>query len=107
VPVCNWGLFEGTLQGMQTLIGKAQFRLKPENNLLEVLIKDSPPLKFNKDDPAIKISLDILKRSLLLQDTPEEELEGLSDEQAAIKKRFNGMNRAVLEVTPQKKLQDF
>jgi hypothetical protein len=48
-----------------------------------VLIKDSPPLKFNKDDPAIKISLDILKRSLLLQDTPEEELEGLSDEQGS------------------------
>ena len=22
VPVCNWGLFEGTLQGMQALIGK-------------------------------------------------------------------------------------
>ncbi len=64
-------------------------------------------LGATKDDPAIKISLDILKRSLLLQDTPEEELEGLSDEQAAIKKRFNGLNRAVLEVTPQKKLQDF
>ena len=50
VPVGNWGLFEGTLQGMQALIGEAQFRLKPENNLLEVLIKDSPPLKFNKDE---------------------------------------------------------
>jgi len=60
-----------------------------------------------KDDPAIQISLDILKRSLLLQDTPEEELEGLSDEQAAIKKRFNGLSRAVEEVALQKKLQNF
>ena len=60
-----------------------------------------------RDDPAIQISLDILKRSLLLQDTPEEELEGLSEEQAAIVKRFNGLNRAVEEVTLQKKLQNF
>lgn len=64
-------------------------------------------LGATKDDPAIMISLDILKRSLLLQDTPEEELEGLSKEQVAIKKRFNGLNRAVLEVTQQKKLQNF
>lgn len=64
-------------------------------------------LGATKDDPAIRISLDILKRSLLLQDTPEEELEGLSEEQAAIKKRFNGMNRAVEEVVQQKKLQNF
>ena len=64
-------------------------------------------LGATKDDPAIRISLDILKRSLLLQDTPEDELEGLSKEQAAIKKRFNGLNRAVEEVVQQKKLQDF
>jgi len=70
---------------------------------------ESPTLELGatKDDPAIKISLDILKRSLLLQDTPEEELEGLSDQLADIKKRFNGLNRAVKEVTLQKKLQNF
>jgi carboxyl-terminal processing protease len=60
-----------------------------------------------KDDPVVQISLDILKRSLLLQDTPEEELEGLSKEQAALIKRFNGLSRAVGEVTLQKKLQNF
>ncbi len=60
-----------------------------------------------KDDPVVQISLDILKRSLLLQDTPEEELEGLSEEQAALIKRFNGLSRAVGEVTLQKKLQNF
>lgn len=60
-----------------------------------------------RDDPAIKISLDVLKRSLLLQETPEEELEGLSDEQAAIKKRFNGLTKAIVEVSSQKKLQNF
>jgi hypothetical protein len=57
-----------------------------------------------RDDPAIKISLDILKRSLLLQDTPADELGGLSDEQAAIKKRYNGMKRAVEGFALQKEL---
>ena len=57
-----------------------------------------------RDDPAIKISLDILKRSLLLQDNPADELGGLSDEQAAIKKRYNGMKRAVEGFTLQKEL---
>ena len=64
-------------------------------------------LGATRDDPVIQISLDILKRSLLLQDTPEEELEGLSKEQTAIIKRFNGLNKAVEEVTQQKKLQKF
>jgi carboxyl-terminal processing protease len=64
-------------------------------------------LGATKDDPAIIISLDILKRSLLLQDTPEEELEGLTEKQAAIIKRFNGLNRAVEEVKLQKKTQKF
>ena len=57
-----------------------------------------------RDDPAIQISLDILKRSLLLQDTPADELGGLSDEQAAIKKRYNGMKKALNEVAEQKEL---
>jgi len=52
-----------------------------------------------RDDPAVQLSLDILKRSLLLQDTPEEELEGLSPEQAAIKKRYNGLLKAVEQVS--------
>jgi len=39
-----------------------------------------------KDDAAIKISLDILKRSLLLQDTPAGELEGISAGQGDINK---------------------
>jgi hypothetical protein len=56
------------------------------------------------DDPAIQTSLDILKRSLLLQDTPADELGGLSDEQAAIKKRYNGMKKALKEVAEQKEL---
>ena len=60
-----------------------------------------------RDDPTILISLDILKRSLLLQNTQEEELEGLSDEQVEIKKRFNGLNRAVKEVASQNELLDF
>jgi carboxyl-terminal processing protease len=58
-----------------------------------------------RDDPAIQISLDILKRSLLLQDTPADELGGLSDEQAAIKKRYNGMKKALKEVAEQKELK--
>ena len=57
-----------------------------------------------RDDPAIQISLDILKRSLLLQDNPADELGGLSDEQAAIKKRYNGMKKALNEVAEQKEL---
>jgi carboxyl-terminal processing protease len=60
-----------------------------------------------KDDPSVQLSLDILKRSLLLQDIPEEELEGLTPEQAAIKKRFKGLNKAVGEVSFQNKIQTF
>jgi carboxyl-terminal processing protease len=64
-------------------------------------------LGATKDDPAILISLDILKRSLLLQETPDDELEGLSDEQVEIKKRFYGLNRAVEKVSRQKEFQNF
>ncbi len=60
-----------------------------------------------KDDPAVQISLDILKRSLLLQDTPEEELEELSPEQSVIRKRYNGLKKAVQEVSPRMKVQAF
>jgi carboxyl-terminal processing protease len=64
-------------------------------------------LGATKDDPAIQISLDVVKRSLLLQDIPDDELEGLSDNQAAVKKRFYGLNRAVEEVSRKRKLQNF
>ena len=36
-------MFEGTLQGLQTHIGEAQFGLKSINTLIEVSIKDSSP----------------------------------------------------------------
>ena len=49
VPVGNWSLFEGTLQGIQTHIGEAQFGLKSINTLVEVSIKDSPPLIFYRE----------------------------------------------------------
>ena len=49
VPVGNWGLFVGTLQGIQKHIGEAQFKLKSINNLVEVTIKDSPPLLFYRE----------------------------------------------------------
>jgi carboxyl-terminal processing protease len=61
-------------------------------------------LGATRDDPAVKLGLEILKRSLLLQDTPEEELEDLSPEQAAIVKRFNGLQKALQEISRQKKL---
>ena len=59
-----------------------------------------------RDDPAIQISLDILKRSLLLQDTRLDNLAGLSDEQVKIKKRFHGLKKAIEEVSRQEKLQN-
>ncbi len=60
-----------------------------------------------KDDPAVQLSLDILKRSLLLQDLPEDELQGLTPEQAAIKKRYSGLMKAVAEVSKQRKVPVF
>ncbi len=60
-----------------------------------------------KDDQAVQLSREVLKRALLLQDTPEDELEGLDPEQAAIRKRFNGLNKAVEEVARQRKMQTF
>ena len=44
VPVGNWGLFEGTLEGMQSLIGKSQFSFESENNQIILSIKDIPPI---------------------------------------------------------------
>lgn len=64
-------------------------------------------LGATRDDPAVQIGLDILKRSLLLQNTPDSELEGLSPELAAIKKRFNGLNKAVEEVSLQRNAPGF
>jgi carboxyl-terminal processing protease len=64
-------------------------------------------LGATKDDPSIQLCLDILRLSLLLQDTPEEELEGLTDEQAAVKKRFNGLSKAVKEIAPRMKIPTF
>jgi hypothetical protein len=55
-----------------------------------------------KDDPVVRISLEILKRFLLLHDTPAEELEGLSALQEDIKKRYNGMKKALEEVARQR-----
>jgi len=50
VPVGNWGLFEGTLQGMQAHIGKSQFSFKSENNQIILSINDTPPLQFSEDE---------------------------------------------------------
>ena len=44
VPVGNWGLFEGTLEGMQSLIGKSQFSFESENNQIILSVKDIPPI---------------------------------------------------------------
>jgi len=44
VPVGNWGLFEGTLEGMQSLIGKSQFSFESENNQIILSIKNIPPI---------------------------------------------------------------
>jgi carboxyl-terminal processing protease len=49
VPVGNWSLFEGTLLGIQKHVGETRFRLKFINNLVEVSIKDSPPLIFYRE----------------------------------------------------------
>ena len=61
-------------------------------------------LGATRDDPAVKLGLEILKRSLLLQNTPEEELEDLSAEQAAVVKRFNGLQKALQEISRQKNI---
>jgi hypothetical protein len=55
----------------------------------------------------VQLCLEILRLSLLLQDTPEEELEGLSGEQATLKKYFNGLNKAVKEISPTMKKPAF
>jgi len=49
VPVGNWGLFEGALQGLQKHLGENQFRLKSINNLIEVSIKDQESLLFYRE----------------------------------------------------------
>jgi len=49
VPVGNWSLFSGTLQGLQKLTGADTFRLKTTGNLTEVSIKDHPPIMFFRD----------------------------------------------------------
>ena len=70
VPVGNWGLLEGILQGMQSHIGVDQFTLKFENNLVDILIKDSPPLQFSKDKidtnaiELVETLLELIKKSL-------------------------------------------
>jgi hypothetical protein len=50
VPVGNWGLFEGTFGGMQSLIGKSQFSFESENNQIILSIKNIPPLHFSEND---------------------------------------------------------
>jgi hypothetical protein len=44
---------------------------------------------------------------LLLQDTPVDNLAGLSDEQVKIKKRFHGLKKAIEEVSQKEKSQNF
>jgi carboxyl-terminal processing protease len=61
-------------------------------------------LGATKGDPAVQLGLEILKQSLLLQDTPEEELAGLTLEKAAMVKRFNGMRKAVEKVSRKKSI---
>ena len=56
-------------------------------------------LGATRDDPAVKLGLEILKKSLLLQDASEEELENLTPEQAVGVKRFNGLQKAMQEIS--------
>jgi len=49
VPVGNWSLFEGTLQGLRKYIGEDRFRYNTAGNILELSIEDQPPLLFFKD----------------------------------------------------------
>ena len=56
-------------------------------------------LGATRDDPAVKLGLEILKKSLLLQDASEEELDNLTPEQAVGVKRFNGLQKALQEIT--------
>jgi hypothetical protein len=60
-------------------------------------------LGATQDDPAVKLGLEILKRSLLLQNASEEELESLTPAQAAGVKRFNGLQKALQEINKQMK----
>lgn len=60
-----------------------------------------------RTDQAVRSSLDILKRSLLLLGTPSEGMAGISEDQAAVKKRFYGLEQAVEEVSRQKMLQSY
>ena len=53
VPVGNWGLFEGTLQGLQSHIGADQMGLNSAHSQVEVTIKNSPTLLFSKDKIAL------------------------------------------------------
>jgi hypothetical protein len=58
-------------------------------------------LGATQDDPAVELGLEILKRSLLLQNASEEELESLTPAQAAGVKRFNGLQKALQEISKQ------
>lgn len=54
-----------------------------------------------KDDPSVELCLDILKLSLLMQDTSNDDMpEGLSEEQKISRKHFNRLLKAVAEVSP-------
>lgn len=50
------------------------------------------------DDPTVRISLDILKRSFLLMEISHDEAANLPEEQVPIIKRFNGLLKAISEV---------
>jgi carboxyl-terminal processing protease len=61
-----------------------------------------------KDDPSLELCLDILKLSLLAQDTSGDDLpEGLSEEQKIARKHFNRLLKAVDEVNPRTKIPTF
>ena len=49
VPVENWTLFEGTIQGVQSLFEAGDFKIKSENDQIELVIGDSPPINFTKE----------------------------------------------------------
>jgi carboxyl-terminal processing protease len=59
-----------------------------------------------KDDPAVKLGLKILKRSLQLQDASEDELKDLTPEQAAEIKLINGMQNVLQELGSQENISN-
>jgi hypothetical protein len=55
----------------------------------------------------VQLCLDILKLSLLLQETDNEDFPGLSEEQRENQKYFTGLKKALEEMTPATKMPAF